>query len=129
MGSALGGGLAGAAAAGWCATCDVACDVAGDVGTWLTSNALQFIAHFGAGGVPIVGLTREQCVEQRGKPVRQRWTQTGEVGWVAVQARQRCVGVGLAEEWHSASEALVEHETQRVEVGAPVQLATTNLLG
>ena len=61
---------------------------------------------------------------------------TGSVGrrrarsvGIALQAGERGVGVGLAEERHAPGEALVEHEPERVEVGAPVELAAAHLLG
>ncbi len=42
---------------------------------------------------------------------------------------QRRVGVGLAEKRDAAGEALVEHETERVEVGTTVELLAADLLG
>ena len=58
--------------------------------------------------------------------VGRRWPRS--VG-VALEPRERGVGVGLAEERHTPGEALVEHERQRVEVGAPVEALAANLLG
>ena len=68
-------------------------------------------------------------MDQVDQPDRQRRAQAGEVGGVALQPGERGVGVGLAEERHPTGEALVEHEAERVEVGATVELAAAHLLG
>ncbi len=59
----------------------------------------------------------------------QRGTQTREVGGVALQSGEGRVGVGLTEERHPAGQALVQHESERVEVGTPVELLAAHLLG
>ena len=48
---------------------------------------------------------------------------------VTLQSGERRVGVGLAEERHTPGEAFVEHETERVEIGASVELLAAHLLG
>ena len=48
---------------------------------------------------------------------------------IALQAGERRVGVGLAEERNPPGEALVEHEPERVQVGPPVELLAAHLLG
>ena len=63
------------------------------------------------------------------EPTRDRRAQPAEVGRVALQAGQRGVGVGLAEERDPPGEALVEDQPERVEVGAAVELAAADLLG
>ena len=68
-------------------------------------------------------------MDQVDEPDRQRRAQAAEVGRVALQAGERGVGVGLAEERHPAGEALVQHEAERVEVGATVEAAAADLLG
>ncbi len=68
-------------------------------------------------------------MDQLGQPVRKRRAQAGQVRRVAVEASERCVGVGLAKKRNPAGEAFVQHEAQRVEVGAPVELLAADLLG
>ena len=68
-------------------------------------------------------------MDQVDETERQRRAETAEVGRVALEAGERGVGVGLAEERHPAGEALVEHEPERVEVGAAVEPAAAHLLG
>ena len=46
-----------------------------------------------------------------------------------MQAGERGVGVGLAEERHASREALVQHEPERVEIGATVELLAADLFG
>ena len=46
---------------------------------------------------------------------------------ITLEASEGCVGIALAKEGHPAREALVEHETERVEVGPPVELLAADL--
>ena len=67
----------------------------------------------------------DELDERRG----QRRAEPGEVGRVALEPGERGVGVGLAEERHPSGEALVEHEAERVQVGAAVEPLAADLLG
>ena len=58
----------------------------------------------------------------------QRCAESGEVGRVALQACERGVGVGLAEEGDTSGEALVQHEPERVQVGTTIELLAAHLL-
>ncbi len=63
-----------------------------------------------------------QCSGQRG-------SQPGEIGRVALEPGECGVGVGLAEERNASGETFVEHEAERVQVGAAVELLAAHLLG
>ena len=89
----------------------------------------QRLAQVGAGLRAVGRVAGERAVDQVDEPDRQRGPQVAEVGGVALEAGERGVGVGLAEERHAAGEALVQHERERVEVGAAVEAATADLLG
>ena len=97
------------------------------VGRLLVGDAEQFGAQFGAGRRAVRGVAREQPVDEVDEPARDRRAQPAEVRRVALEPGERGVGVGLAEERDAAGEALVEHEAERVEVGATVELATADL--
>ena len=71
----------------------------------------------------------EGLVDQVDQPDRQRRSQVSEVGRIALQAGERGVGIGLAQEWHASGEALVQHQPERVQVGATIEAATAHLLG
>ncbi len=60
---------------------------------------------------------------------RQRRAQSCEVGGVALESGEGRVGVGLTEERHPAGQALVQHQSERVEVGPAVELLAAHLLG
>ncbi len=60
---------------------------------------------------------------------RQRRPEPREIGGIALEAGERGVGVGLALERHASGEALVQDQPERVQIGAPVELAAPNLLG
>jgi hypothetical protein len=68
-------------------------------------------------------------MDELGETVRQRRTQARQIRGIAIESGQCRVGVGLAEERHPPGEALVEDETQRVEVGPAVELLPAHLLG
>ncbi len=59
----------------------------------------------------------------------QRRAQAQEWGRVALQSGQRGRRVGLGLERHPSGEALVEHEPERVEVGAAVESPAADLFG
>ena len=101
----------------------------GEVGWRLVGDAQQLGAQLGAGGRAVVGVARQQPVDQVDETPWDRRAQAAEVGRIALQAGEGGVGVGLAEERHPAGEALVQHEPQRVEVGPPVEAAAAHLLG
>ena len=86
-------------------------------------------AQLGARREAIHRAPGEQAMDQFGEAVRQRRAQPGEVGGIAIESGQRGVGVGLAEERNPAGEAFVQHETERVEIGATVELLAADLLG
>ena len=48
---------------------------------------------------------------------------------IALQPGERRVGVGLPEERNAPGETFVEHQTERVQVGPPVELLAAHLLG
>jgi len=66
-------------------------------------------------------------VDQGGEAVGQRRAESGEVRRVPVEAGERGVRVRLAEERDPPGEAFVEHEPERVEIGAAVQSLATHL--
>ena len=67
-------------------------------------------------------------MDQRRKAVRQGRAQPREVGRIALQASEGGVRVALTEKGHPPGEALVEHQTERVEVSPPVEFLATDLL-
>ena len=86
-------------------------------------------AQFGTGCEAIHRPPSEQSVDEFGKAVRQRRPKAGKVGGVAIEPCQGGVGVGLAEKRNPSGEALVEDQSERVEVGAAVELLAAHLLG
>ena len=46
-----------------------------------------------------------------------------------MQARQSGIGVVLTNKGHLACEALVHHETERIEIGTGIKAVASNLLG
>ena len=96
---------------------------------WFAGEAQQFGAQVGAGGRPAVGVAGEQPVDQVDEAARERRAQAGEIGRVTLQAGEGGVGIGLADERHAAGEALVEHEPERVQVGAAIEASSAHLLG
>ena len=96
---------------------------------WLAGDALQFATNLSAGAIAVVGFAAQQAMDQRREPVRQRRPQPSEIGGVAIETGQGRVGVGLTQEGHSAGKTFVQHEAERVQVGAAVQLAAAHLLG
>ena len=107
----------------------VAAGVIAEVGLWLACDVLQFGAQFGTSRVTIARAQCEQAMNQRRKTVGERRPQASDVGWVAVQPGQRGVGIGFAQEWNAPGETFVEHETERVEIGAAIQFSPPHLLG
>ena len=85
-------------------------------------------AQLGAGGRAVVGVARQQAVDEVDEPAGDRRAQAAEVGRVALQPGERGVGVGLAEERDAPGEALVQHQAERVQVGPTVELAAADLL-
>ena len=73
--------------------------------------------------------SRQESVDQFGEPVGQGRTKASEIGGIPVEPRQRRIGIGLTEKGDSTGEAFVQHETERVEVGATVELLAAHLLG
>jgi hypothetical protein len=73
------------------------------------------------GLVAVVRLLGERLREHRLQP-RQR-------GWLLLEVREDDRGVGAAAERRPPGQALVQQAAERVEVGAPVQVVTANLLG
>ena len=60
---------------------------------------------------------------------RQGGAQARQIGRIALQAGQRGVGIGLAEERDTTGEALVEHQAEGIEISAPVELLAADLFG
>ena len=76
----------------------------------------------------MIGITGEQLVDRDDEARRERRAEPREVGRVALQAGERRVGIGLAEERNASGKALVEHEPERVEVGSAVESFAADLL-
>ncbi len=68
-------------------------------------------------------------MDQLGEAGRQCGSQSGDVGGIALQARERGVGVVLAEERDAAGKALVEDQAQGVEISPSVEALAAHLLG
>ena len=56
-------------------------------------------------------------------------TNGGDVGGIALQSSQRGLGVVLAHEGNPTGQTLVQHETERIQIGAQVEFVTFHLLG
>ena len=95
----------------------------------VVSTASSALAQVGARLRAMGGVAGERAMDQVDQPDRQRRSQVAEIGGIALEAGERGVGVGLAQERHATGEAFVQHERQRVEVGAPVEPAAPDLLG
>ena len=59
----------------------------------------------------------------------QRRPELGEVGGIPLESGECRIGVGLAEEGHPTGEALIQHQTERVQVGATVEPLAAHLFG
>ena len=53
----------------------------------------------------------------------------GNIGCITMQAGQSGIGVVLANKGHLACEALVHHETKRIEIGTRIKAVAAHLLG
>jgi hypothetical protein len=61
-------------------------------------------------------------MDQLRKPIGQRRSKAGKVGGIAIEPRQRGVGVGLPEKRHAPRQTFVEHKAERVQICATVEL-------
>ena len=96
---------------------------------WRRVDGEQCLAELVAGLWPVRRIAGERGVDEVDEPDRDGRPEVSEVGGVALQSCERGVGVGFAEERHPTGEAFVEHEAERVDVGATVEAFAADLFG
>ena len=100
-----------------------------DVGWAVLGRIAKGGDELGAGCGTMCWVTSKQLVDRNDEFGRQGRPEPAEVGGVSLQTGKCGVGVGLTEERDAPGQALVEHEPERVEIGATVEFLASYLLG